>query len=154
MAPPPKSTIYTKRGDSGQTSLISGTRVSKNHPRLAAYGTIDELNSAIGVATSFVRDVKVVTILQSIQNELFNIGAELASPNKLKKEGKKGFYELSKSKVEDLERLIDQYDLNLTKLRTFILPSGAKGASLLHLARTVCRRAEREGVALAGKENI
>ena len=155
MTTPQKSAIYTKRGDTGQTSLISGIRVSKNHPRLVAYGTIDELNCVIGAAGSYILNRKIITILQTIQNELFNIGAELASLKKLKRlGGKGGFYHLEQSKIKYLENIIDQYDAGLPRLKTFILPSGPSGTTLLQLARTVCRRAEREAVALAKNEKV
>jgi len=150
-----KAKIYTRAGDRGETSLISGKRIRKDHPRVAAYGTVDELNAALGTAVSFIRERKIVQLLQGIQNELFNIGAELASPRKLKKAGQeRGFYQLNQSKVKDLESLADQYDATLPQLKTFILPSGTSGASFLHLTRTVCRRAEREVVALAKKDKI
>lgn len=148
MARLQKSKIYTKRGDAGKTSLISGTRLLKDHPRVAAYGTVDELNSAIGVACSFTRNRRTITVLQTIQNELFNIGAELASEGKLKQ------FRLEGSRIEKLEQLIDRYDQGLNKLQTFILPAGTAAATFLHQARTVCRRAEREMVALAKKEKI
>ena len=148
MAKPAKSKIYTKAGDRGETSLISGKKVNKNHPRTVAYGTVDELNSGIGVAISFIRDRKVSKQLQNIQNELFNIGAELASREELKQ------FQLDSQKIEGLEQIIDRYDDKLTKLRTFVLPGGSKEAAFLHLTRTTCRRAEREVVNLSKKETI
>ncbi|OGY26928.1 MAG: ATP:cob(I)alamin adenosyltransferase [Candidatus Woykebacteria bacterium RBG_19FT_COMBO_43_10] len=141
-------TIYTRRGDTGETSLIFGTKVSKDHPRIKAAGSIDELNATLGTATSFIKEPRIVKILESIQNELFNIGAEIASQQKLMK-NTKGFYQLDRLKIDDLELKIDQYDSKLPPLRTFILPSGTNAAALLHLARTVCRRAEREIVTLS-----
>jgi len=148
MAAPPKSKIYTCTGDKGETSLVSGERVSKNHPRTAAYGTIDELNSSISVAISFIRDQKISKLLQNIQHELFNIGAELASNGKLKQ------FKRSTQKIEELEQIIDYYDNKLEKLHTFILPGGSKEAAFIHQARTTCRRAEREVVSLSKKEKI
>ena len=145
--------IYTKKGDKGETSLIFGTRVSKDHLRVKAYGSVDELNGALGVAVSFIKEPRTVRILENIQNELFNIGAELASQRKLKKHTKV-FYQLGKSKIDDLERKIDQYDNKLPLLRTFILPSGTNAATLLHLARTICRRGEREVVTLGKNDSV
>ena len=145
--------IYTKKGDRGETALIFGERVSKDHPRVNAYGTIDELNAALGLAASFIKNRRVTNILQEIQNELFNIGAELASPRQLKKNTKE-YYLLQESKISKLETIIDLYDEKLPTLRTFILPTGVRGAAALHVARTVCRRAERAVVAIAKAEKI
>ena len=145
--------IYTKRGDSGETSLIFGTKVSKDHPRIKACGSIDELNATFGTAISFNKEPRIVKILESIQNELFNIGAEIASQQKLRKNTKE-YYQLNKSKIDGLEIKIDQYDDKLPPLKTFILPSGTNAAALLHLARTVCRRAEREVVTLSKNEQV
>jgi len=148
-----KSKIYTKRGDKGKTSSIFGGRVSKDHPRINAYGTIDELNASLGVAASFIKDRQILKILHNIQNELFNIGAELASQGKLKK--KTGaYYKLSESKISNLEQIIDQYDEKLPPLKTFILPSGTNAASCLHLARTISRRSERALSTLTKREKI
>lgn len=160
MAKDQKIKIYTRTGDHGETSLIFGTRVKKYHPRVVAYGTIDELNATLGFAGSFIKGKIIKNLLQNIQNELFNIGAELASPKKLKKtlpagrQGTRGFYQLGQLKVQELENIIDQYDKRLPALHTFILPSGTTAAAVLHLARTVSRRAEREVVTLARKEKI
>ncbi|HEX7456374.1 MAG TPA: cob(I)yrinic acid a,c-diamide adenosyltransferase [Candidatus Nanoarchaeia archaeon] len=148
-----KVRIYTRKGDRGKTSLIFGTRVSKDHPRVNAYGSVDELNASLGVAISFIRDKRIVKILQSIQNELFNIGVELASQKKLRK-NTSGYYKLKQSKIEELENIIDQYDQNLLPLQTFILPSGTNTSSYLHLTRTVSRRTEREVAALAKREEV
>jgi cob(I)alamin adenosyltransferase len=148
MAKPPKSKIYTRAGDRGETTLISGKKVTKDHPRTATCGTIDELNSALGVAASFIQDKKITGIIQDTQNELFNIGAELAGEGKLKR------FQLEDSKIEDLEQTIDHYDQDLTNLQTFILPAGTAAAAFLHQARTICRRAEREVVALAKKGKV
>jgi cob(I)alamin adenosyltransferase len=148
-----KIKIYTKKGDRGKTSLIFGGKVSKDNPRVNAYGTVDELNASLGVAVSFIKDSTVRKILQSIQNELFNIGAELASSGNLK--NKTGdYYQLSKSKVENLEKTIDSLDRKLPPLKTFVIPTGKSNVSLLHQARTVCRRTEREVVTLSRKEKV
>jgi cob(I)alamin adenosyltransferase len=154
-ARPRKSKLYTGTGDRGQTGLFGGRRVPKDHPRVNAYGTIDELNAALGVACSFIRNRALVTTLQSIQNELFNIGAELASDQPVRRQAKaSGAFQLDGAKVRSLELLIDQYDSRVPPLRTFILPGGSQAASFLHLARTVCRRAERELVTLASGEAV
>ncbi len=152
---PRKSKLYTRTGDSGQTSLFGGRRVRKDHPRVEAYGTIDELNAALGVATSALRQRKLVAAIQSIQNELFNIGAELASDQPVRR-GKRqaGVFQLEMTKVRRLEELIDDYDTRVPPLRTFILPGGSSASSLLHLARTICRRAERATVTLAAEEAV
>lgn len=152
---PPKSRLYTRAGDRGETSLFGGRRVPKDDPRVAAYGTVDELNSVIGVAASFVRQRRVVADLQSIQNELFNIGAELASDRPVRRaKGQTGTFHLEGADIGRLERLIDEYDARVPALRTFVLPGGSSGAAALHFARTVCRRAERAVVTLARDENV
>ncbi len=136
--------IYTKKGDRGETSLIFGHRVSKDHPRIMAVGAVDELNASLGVAVSFLKSGEVVRILEEIQNELFNIGAEIASPKKLKKSSSTNtFYTLEESKVTQLESFIDRYEEKLAPLQNFILPGGTLSAAHLHLSRTVARRAER-----------
>ena len=152
---PRKSLLYTRTGDKGATALFGGRRVPKDHPRVVAYGTIDELNSALGVAASFVRQRAVVAVLRSTQNELFNIGAELASDRPVRR-GKRdaGVFQLDAGRTTWLEELIDEYDAKVPPLTTFILPSGSAGASLLHFARTVARRAEREAVALDREEAV
>jgi len=152
---PRKSKLYTRTGDRGQTALFGGRRVPKDHPRVVAYGTIDELNSALGVAASFVRQRAVVAVLRLIQNELFNIGAELASDRPVRR-GKReaGVFQLDAGRTKWLEELIDEYDAKVPPLTTFILPSGSAGAALLHFARTVARRAEREAVALDRDEAV
>ena len=145
--------IYTKTGDNGQTSLFGGKRVWKDDLRIAAYGSIDELNALFGVAISDVKNEELVDVLMSIQNELFTVGADLATP--LEK-GNTGFVipRVENSFSTRLELLIDKFDSQLPDLKNFILPGGSRGASLLHLARTVCRRAEREIVALSKEEAI
>lgn len=152
---PPKSKLYTRIGDAGETALIGGRRVPKDHLRVEAYGSIDELNSALGLAVSFIRQRRIVDALQTIQNELFNIGAELAS-DQSKRRGRKtaDAFQLSAERTEWLEQLIDEYDARVPALRTFILPSGPASATSLHLARTICRRAERAVVSLANAESV
>ncbi len=152
---PRKSKLYTRGGDAGKTSLFGGRRVAKDHPRVVAYGTVDELNSALGVSISFIKQRKLVSQLNAIQNELFNIGAELASDKPVRR-GKKrsGAFQLQSANTEVIERLIDDYDARVPPLKTFILPSGTSASATMQHARTVCRRAERNVVTLARKEKI
>ncbi len=153
MEKPPKVRIYTKTGDKGETSLFGGKRIDKDHLRVETYGTIDELNAALGAAASFTKDKKVFDIIKKIQNDLFNIGAELANPQKVGKDTKR-LFQLGKSKIEELESIIDHLEEKLPPIREFILPSGTSEASLLHLARSVARRAERRVVSLSKKERV
>ncbi len=153
MTRPRKSKLYTRTGDLGTTALFGGGRVQKDHPRVEAYGSVDELNSALGVAISFVSQRKLTVELQVIQNELFNIGSELASESGRKADAGRLFLE-PEEKIAALERLIDEYDAKVEPLRTFILPSGSQAGALLHLCRTVCRRAERAIVRLAREETV
>jgi cob(I)alamin adenosyltransferase len=147
--------LYTRTGDAGQTALFGGKRVPKDHPRVTAYGTIDELNSAIGAAVSFIRQRRVVAELQTIQNELFDIGAELSSAQPVRKgKGVKSAFQLDPKRIVWLEGLIDVYDAKVPPLTTFILPSGSNAGALLHVARAVARRAERELITLARKESV
>lgn len=136
--------IYTRTGDKGKTSLYGGKRISKSHPRVSAYGTVDELNSLLGVLISRVRNKKITSFLFQIQSDLFTIGSHLAL-------FKQDPVSLS-IQVGKMEKLIDNLDGNLPLLKNFILPSGSESASLAHLARSVCRRAEREVVSLADKD--
>ncbi|MFQ6019302.1 MAG: cob(I)yrinic acid a,c-diamide adenosyltransferase [Dehalococcoidia bacterium] len=153
----PKSPLYTRAGDRGDTSLFGGRRVAKDDLRVEAYGCVDELNSAIGVAVASLRQRRVEGLLESIQSRLFDIGAELASGGGVMKgrvkDRAKAFH-LPAARVAELERWIDQYDARLPPLKTFILPSGSAAAAHLHLARTVCRRAERAAVKLASSEEV
>ncbi len=145
--------IYTKTGDEGKTSLFGGKRVDKNSVRLEAYGTVDELNSVIGIAVAEGASEKVNLILKELQNQLFLLGSDLATPldeTKIKIEVPRTTPET----VEKLEHWIDELDEELPELKVFILPGGTKSAAYLHLARTVCRRAERNTVELAGREQI
>jgi cob(I)alamin adenosyltransferase len=152
---PAKSRLYTRTGDRGQTGLFGGRRVAKDHVRVQAYGAIDELNSAIGVACTFVRQRRLIADLQSIQNELFNIGAELSSAQPVRKAARQtSAFQLAAASVERLEELTDAYDAKAPPLTTFILPGGSAGAAQLHFARTVARRAERALVTLDRKERI
>ena len=150
---PGKSKIYTRTGDKGETGLFGGARVAKDDPRVEAYGTVDELNANIGVAVSFLNAEELSSLLRSIQNDLFDIGAELSSAGTVRRDAQTAF-RLSQDKAKPLEKAIDRYDNQLPALRTFILPSGSKEGSILHLARTVCRRAERAVVALSHAEEV
>ncbi len=139
--------IYTKTGDGGETGLFGGERVSKNSQRINSYGTIDELNAYIGLTITEVKDEKVKIDLQKIQEHLFTVGTDLATPNN-EKTKKLNISRTPSSFYEEIEKLIDDYDLKIDELKNFILPGGSKGAALLHICRTICRRAEREVVAL------
>ena len=135
--------IYTRTGDKGKTSLFDGTRVLKSHPRVDTYGTIDELNSTIGAAVAHltVRDSKVKKELEKIQHELFDIGSALATPVALPVTG-------LKDRPAEFEVLIDSMTSKMPELKAFILPGGSKAGSLIHIARTIVRRAERQLVEL------
>lgn len=142
--------IYTKTGDEGETGLFGGTRVSKASARVGAYGDVDELNSALGLARLHPIDADRDALLARIQCELFDVGAELAA-----RPGKEiGIPRVSDAEIEVLERAIDRAEEELAPLANFILPGGSPGAAHLHLARTVCRRAERAVVALGESEEV
>ena len=134
--------IYTRTGDKGETALYGGARIAKNELRIEAYGTIDELNSFLGLARASWPGSAIDPELQQIQSDLFDIGAYLAAP------GSDRFHSAPQSRIEELEQAIDRMEEQLTPLRSFILPGGSLAASNLHVARTVCRRAERLIVAL------
>lgn len=134
--------IYTRTGDAGETALFGGARVAKNDPRIEAYGTVDELSSFIGVARAAWPSSPVDLQLHQAQIDLFEVGAHLASP------GTSRFPGVDATRIEELERAIDTMTAELAPLTTFILPGGALAAAQLHVARTVCRRAERLVVAL------
>ena len=146
------SKIYTKTGDSGETSLFWGARVPKDALRVEAYGTIDELNSLLGVIRSQELPVGIGDIIGNIQSDLFVIGADLASP--FQKGKKPVFPRLKPRRVEILEKYIDTTEEHLIELRSFILPEGVRPAAELHFARTICRRAERIVVRLSRNEKI
>lgn len=141
--------IYTKTGDSGETSLFAGGRVSKNHLRIHTYGTVDELNSILGVVVAFEKDADIQERLQRVQNELFQIGSDLATPLDAQADW---IVRLDEAPIQRLEAEIDQFEEELEPLKNFILPGGTPSAAHLHQARTVCRRAERWLVALNEKE--
>jgi cob(I)alamin adenosyltransferase len=140
--------IYTRTGDTGETALISG-RVSKASKRVAAYGSVDELNSALGVVISQLEEGELKALLLSLQNELHIVCADLANPD-LSRAGPR----IAVVHVQGLEKLCDRIEAELPPLKQFILPGGTFPASLLHLARAIARRAEREVVALAAEEQI
>ncbi|MCE9608575.1 MAG: cob(I)yrinic acid a,c-diamide adenosyltransferase [Planctomycetia bacterium] len=147
--------IYTKTGDDGETGLFGGPRVPKDHLRIEAYGTVDELNSVVGLVRLHLRSSQALLVgldanLERIQNELFDLGAALATPEPMKF----GIAGITDDAITALELSIDRLELDLEPLRQFILPGGAPAAAYLHLARTVCRRAERLLVALARAADI
>lgn len=141
--------IYTKTGDDGTTSLFSGGRVSKNSARVEAYGTVDELNSYLGVARAHQATETTEKYLEEVQNHLFRLGADLATPMDAKAEW---LIRVTKDEVEWLETTIDDLSESLPELKNFVLPGGTPVAAHLHVARTICRRAERLVVTLARDE--
>jgi cob(I)alamin adenosyltransferase len=139
--------IYTKTGDAGETGLFGGPRVAKSDPRVDAYGEIDELNAAIGAVRAGVEDPQLERQLALVQEELFCVGAELATPHEAK--ARAALPPLDPAWAARLEAAMDGWDAELPALRHFVLPGGTRTAAALHLARCVCRRAERRVVALA-----
>jgi cob(I)alamin adenosyltransferase len=141
--------IYTRTGDRGETGLFGGGRVKKSDLRVAAYGDVDELNSAIGVARAAPPESLFDDLLISIQRDLFSLGGHLATPDpeKVRKALEKA--ELNEGRITAFERAIDEADAELPPLKAFVLPAGTPKAAALHLARTICRRAERSVVGLA-----
>jgi cob(I)alamin adenosyltransferase len=140
--------VYTKTGDGGETSLVDGKRVSKDDPRVCAYGDVDELNSFLGLARIELTDSELGGLLGTIQNELFILGADLATPLPME------VPRIDDQHIEGLEGAIDQLMAELEPLREFILPGGTRAAALLHIARTIARRAERLVVTLATETEI
>ncbi len=136
--------LYTKKGDKGYTSLFGGTAIKKNSARLHAYGTVDELNSLFGLILSQKPDSTITEIIKELQNQLFILGADLATLLSKKTKIKR----IGKDEIETIENWIDEFDGQLPELTSFILPGGSPAGSTLHLARTVCRRAERFAVEL------
>jgi cob(I)alamin adenosyltransferase len=146
--------IYTRTGDEGTTGLFGGGRVDKHHPRVEAYGDVDELNAALGLARAVEPMPRLDEVLVPVQRDLFAIGALLATPDR-----EKMHQQLEKARIDDeriaqLERAIDDGEAELEPLKAFILPGGTPKAAALHVARTVCRRAERRVVALAREIEI
>jgi cob(I)alamin adenosyltransferase len=136
--------IYTKTGDQGDTGLFGGPRVSKDSPRIDAYGTIDELNSVLGIARALGLEASIDELVRRIQDELFALGAQLSTPDP----AAHGTAMIGAAHIAALEQAIVRYDATLEPLKQFILPGGVPSAAYLHLARTVCRRAERRLVTL------
>jgi cob(I)alamin adenosyltransferase len=151
--------VYTRTGDKGETALVGGKRVPKDSPRIDAYGTIDELNSVVGLARVFNEESLdagdahqfLDGVLCQIQDELFDLGSELATPPGFFKEG---MYRVSQNEIDRIEKLIDQCQKDLEPLKSFILPGGGRIGAYLHQCRTVCRRAEREILRLSRAEEI
>lgn len=144
--------IYTRTGDKGKTSLFDGTRVLKSHKRVETYGTIDELNSTIGVANAEIKGLRIrlkniTDELEKMQHDLFEIGSTLATPHPMPVEG-------LENRPKEFEKIIDSLTKKMPELKEFILPGGGKAGSHLHVCRTIARRAERQLVALMQKEEI
>jgi cob(I)alamin adenosyltransferase len=148
------SRIYTRTGDAGETGLFGGGRVRKDHPRVAAYGDVDELNSVLGMVRATAPTDLADALLQTIQRDLFAIGGHLATPDpeRVRKALEKA--ELPPERITEFEQAIDAADAELAPLTAFILPGGTPKAAALHLARTICRRAERHVVGLAATDPI
>ena len=146
--------IYTKTGDGGDTGLFGGGRVPKNHPRVDAYGTVDELNSFVGLAVMTVLDERVQQGLEAIQHDLFALGAILATAPPDAARPEPSVPDAPVGRIAEMEDWNDEATAELQELRDFILPGGTRGAALLHVCRTVCRRAERAVVALAGEDRV
>jgi cob(I)alamin adenosyltransferase len=144
--------IYTKTGDDGTTGLFGGGRVPKNSPRIEAYGTVDELNSVIGILAAQQGSAYFLTMLQDFQRTLFVLGSDLATP--LESKTTYSIPRIEESDVKKLESLIDSEELHLPPLERFILPGGSAIAGYFHQARTVCRRAEREVITLSQSEKL
>jgi cob(I)alamin adenosyltransferase len=146
--------IYTRTGDQGDTGLFGGGRVPKDHPRVAAYGDVDELNSILGIVRATQPAEFSDSLLESIQRDLFSIGGQLATPDPLPVAKALAKAELPADRITTLEQMIDQADSELPQLRAFVLPAGTPKAAALHHARTVCRRAERSLVHLARESQV
>ena len=151
--------VYTRTGDRGETALVGGKRVPKDSPRIAAYGTLDELNAVVGLARVFNAERLAEgahhrwldRVLRKIQNQLFDLGSELATPAEA---AYTGMFRIGEGEVRELEALMDRCQKDLAPLKSFILPGGGRVHGFLHQARTVCRRAEREVLALSRVEPI
>jgi cob(I)alamin adenosyltransferase len=141
--------IYTRGGDAGETSLGDGSRVSKLDGRIAAYGTVDELNATLGVVVAGECPVEVRDVLVRVQNELFDLGADLSVP--LEHQGR---LRTTQEQVDGLEADCDRFNAELPELKSFVLPGGTQAAAQLHVARTVCRRAEREALVASAEHAL
>lgn len=146
--------IYTRTGDEGGTALFGGGRVSKAALRVDAYGNVDELNAVLGWAVTQVTDDTLRTRLELIQHDLFSLGADLSTPPPEEGRRRPQTPPLPEGRIGEMEGWIDEADHELPELRAFVLPGGTPGAAALHLARTVCRRAERVVVALGAQEPV
>ncbi len=147
------SRIYTKSGDQGETGLGDGSRVAKDHPRVAAYGAVDELNAVLGLLTANHPDAPEIELLRGVQNDLFDVGADLCAPQPAD-EPPGAKLRVRPEQSARLESAIDRLNAGLSPLTSFILPGGSPVAAWCHLARTVCRRAERDVVTLARGEPV
>jgi cob(I)alamin adenosyltransferase len=151
--------VYTRTGDNGETALVGGRRVPKDSPRIESYGTIDELNSIVGLARAFNEEKLeegeahrfLDLVLRQIQDELFDLGSELATPPDFFKEG---MYRVGEREVKKLEQVMDECQKELEPLKSFVLPGGGRIGAYLHQCRTVCRRAEREILRLSRVEEL
>jgi len=146
--------IYTRTGDEGTTGLFGGGRVPKHHPRVVAYGEVDELNAAIGLARATPPTELADGLLETVQRDLFALGGHLATPDPAKVAKALERATLSEERIREFERAIDAADTELAPLRAFVLPAGTPKAAALHLARTICRRAERSVVRLAREDQV
>ena len=146
--------IYTKTGDAGDTGLFGGGRVPKDHPRVTAYGEIDELNALIGMARAAETMPRIDEVLAPIQRDLFSLGALLATPDLEKMKEQLAKARLSDARIGQLEQAIDDGESELEPLTAFILPGGTPKAAALHVARTVCRRAERAVISLQRETEV
>ena len=142
--------VYTKQGDKGSTSLFGGTKISKHDIKIEAYGTVDELNSHVGMLISMITEEGIKSYLNALQSKLFDIGSHLAS------DGTMDDYlpSIDKGWSEELENFMDEYSKELPELKSFIMPRGNSRISQAHICRTVCRRAERRVVQLSGQQNV
>jgi cob(I)alamin adenosyltransferase len=147
------SRIYTKSGDKGETGLGDGTRVPKDHPRVTAYGSVDELNATLGVLLAENRKLPDAGLLHSIQNDLFDVGADLCVPSTGENQQEQRL-RVTGDQVTKLEQAIDRLNARLRPLTSFVLPGGSRAAAWCHFARTVCRRAERDVVTLMKTEPV
>jgi cob(I)alamin adenosyltransferase len=150
--------VYTRTGDKGMTALVGGKRVPKDSPRVESYGTIDELNSVIGLARAFNQETapsaardRLEDILCRVQNELFDLGSELATPLDAHYEG---MFRVGAADIEALEQIMDECQKDLEPLKSFVLPGGGRVSAALHMARTICRRAERDVLQLGREEDV
>tara|TARA_B100000686_G_scaffold42751_1_gene44689 strand:+ start:1853 stop:2419 length:567 start_codon:yes stop_codon:yes gene_type:complete len=146
--------IYTRTGDTGDTGLFGGGRVSKGDLRVEAYGTVDELNAALGWAASKVNEQEIKGHIETVQDDLFVIGADLATSPPTERRAQPKVPILDKSRIGEMESWIDAADDELPGLTAFVLPGGSEGAAALHMARTICRRAERAVVRLGTQEDV